>query len=792
MSEAARYSNSFETHFLKLARRLLAQLGPVSEPDAAIQLTLRELESATGLKLVGLENPDETVFRPTPDLQLEPEIQALLELGEQILHYRLQELRTQKQMQAVLKLSAQTEPWEDPLAILEQVGKILLEATGFEVCLLHQPHPGIPGAFRLAKVLAGSVPPEALERLQSDHDFAGSPGLVGESLRQKTALYYEDYSRYPDPYPGYLELGLRSVAIVPFAQGDQVAGLIELQSYHRAPTHNPMPFLQTVSHHLEAVLNRIAQSETLLSSAQTYRELAEFSARLEAIHDPEALISEAFATLLHLTGFNSVDYLLILPDKSAKLHRSLALAGSPESRPELAEFLARPFNTGTGATGEALEQLKTIFYPDYAKFPGAMPEYIELGLTSIATSPVVAGGKAVALLQIRHYGPEHQPDPSPLLSFVATRLSNALDQQMAMEDLAREAERFATLAELSSKIENLESPREIAAEAIETLLQLTPFESGAYFEAGPGGEWFRMTEARGSAPSKAIEVLSNWAAPRRDILFSDTLGPGRVGWIADYASEGISPLRETGLQSLAAIPLYAHGQLLGELSLTSFSEKVAPQTVTENLLRSVAGRLERALERAFDIQDIRDTREESLRLLGIALELRDLETAGHTNRVTEMALNIGVKVMNSSRDLEQLRWGAYLHDTGKMAISDSILLKPGRLTPEEFRVMQTHAAIGEEMLRPLRFLPSATLQVVRHHHERWDGSGYPDGLAGEDIPLLARIFTLADVYDALTHTRPYKSAWSPEAARAEIASQAGKQFDPELAKIFLETVLPKP
>lgn len=102
--------------------------------------------------------------------------------------------------------------------------------------------------------------------------------------------------------------------------------------------------------------------------------------------------------------------------------------------------------------------------------------------------------------------------------------------------------------------------------------------------------------------------------------------------------------------------------------------------------------------------------------------------------------------------------------------------------------MKAHTVLGEEMARRMGFLPPATLAVIRHHHERWDGSGYPDGLAGEAIPLLARIFALADVYDALTSQRPYKRAWRPEEALAEIAAQAGRHFDPTLCRIFLQRV----
>jgi HD-GYP domain-containing protein (c-di-GMP phosphodiesterase class II) len=142
----------------------------------------------------------------------------------------------------------------------------------------------------------------------------------------------------------------------------------------------------------------------------------------------------------------------------------------------------------------------------------------------------------------------------------------------------------------------------------------------------------------------------------------------------------------------------------------------------------------------------------------------------------------------SESELEALRWGSYLHDTGKIAIPDSILFKPGPLTREEIALMQTHTLRGEAMLRELGFLPEPVLELVRHHHENWDGQGYPDRLKGEQIPLLARIFSLADVYDALTNIRPYKPAWTHEQACANIAGESGRKFEPELPGLFLELI----
>lgn len=166
-----------------------------------------------------------------------------------------------------------------------------------------------------------------------------------------------------------------------------------------------------------------------------------------------------------------------------------------------------------------------------------------------------------------------------------------------------------------------------------------------------------------------------------------------------------------------------------------------------------------------------------------ALEYRDQETRGHCDRVTEMAETIARALDLTEGQILELRRGALLHDIGKIAVPDGILLKPGELSAAERQMMQTHAEIGWEMLRDIRFLGGA-LDVPRYHHERWDGSGYPHGIAGEEIPLYARIFALVDVWDALSTDRPYRRAWPPERVRAHIRAGNGTEFDPMVVAAF--------
>jgi HD-GYP domain-containing protein (c-di-GMP phosphodiesterase class II) len=168
----------------------------------------------------------------------------------------------------------------------------------------------------------------------------------------------------------------------------------------------------------------------------------------------------------------------------------------------------------------------------------------------------------------------------------------------------------------------------------------------------------------------------------------------------------------------------------------------------------------------------------------VALDIRDNETAGHSRRVTLYSLEMAKRLNFSSDQLKQLERGASLHDIGKIGIPDSILLKPGKLSPEETVIMQAHAWIGYQLTSRVAFLSSAA-QIVLTHQERYDGTGYPQGLVGEEIPLGARIFAVADTMDAILSNRPYRRGQPYCVARAEIARGSGRHFDPQVVAVFL-------
>ena len=176
---------------------------------------------------------------------------------------------------------------------------------------------------------------------------------------------------------------------------------------------------------------------------------------------------------------------------------------------------------------------------------------------------------------------------------------------------------------------------------------------------------------------------------------------------------------------------------------------------------------------------------DGLQRLALAAEYRDDNTREHTLRVGHLAALLARRAGLENRIVSIVREAAPLHDLGKIAIPDSILLKPGRLSDEEFEVVKTHSLLGARVLAGGESeLLEVSERIVRHHHERWDGDGYPDGLAGEDIPAVARMTAVADVFDVLVHERPYKDSWSVEDAADEIRKGAGTQFDPDVVQAF--------
>ncbi|MGE5073791.1 MAG: HD domain-containing phosphohydrolase, partial [Anaerolineae bacterium] len=301
------------------------------------------------------------------------------------------------------------------------------------------------------------------------------------------------------------------------------------------------------------------------------------------------------------------------------------------------------------------------------------------------------------------------------------------------------------------------------------------------FTAGVGFH----TEALMHTHLQIGEGYAGMAALQQKMISVPDLQRGKTGFL-------LSPkFHEEGFRCYYGVPLVAKGRVRGVLEVFHRAP-LSPDADWLEFLETLAGEAAIAVENAVLLKELQRTNFEltlayntTIEGWSRALDLRDRDTEGHTQRVVEGATRLARRIGFTDAELVHVRRGAILHDIGKMAIPDSILLKPGPLTAEEWNTIRQHPRYAYELLSPIPYLGPA-LDIPHYHHERWDGNGYPHRLKDNQIPLPARLFAIVDVYDALTSHRPYRPAWKPEEAVAHISAERGKHFDPDIAAEFLK------
>jgi putative two-component system response regulator len=286
-------------------------------------------------------------------------------------------------------------------------------------------------------------------------------------------------------------------------------------------------------------------------------------------------------------------------------------------------------------------------------------------------------------------------------------------------------------------------------------------------------EAHRASEATAMLESEKIDLVI------LDMMLPEMSGPELCRWMKARRSTQLVPvLMITNLQGV-------ENEIVG---ISSGADEFLIKPLHPAVVRTRV----RAMLRNKSLIDSLDEAETILLALAQTVEHRDKYTGKHCERLAVASVMLGEALGLPSPDLTALYRGGYLHDIGKIGIPDAILFKQGALTSEEWEVMRGHPIHGEEICRPMRSL-APVLPIIRSHHERWDGSGYPDGLAGEDIPLLARILQVADIYDALTTQRPYKAALTSEVAVAVMEEEVRRGWrDPELVPLFASTIQTNP
>ncbi len=358
----------------------------------------------------------------------------------------------------------------------------------------------------------------------------------------------------------------------------------------------------------------------------------------------------------------------------------------------------------------------------------------------------------------------------------------AAERNRALAESRRREEAYYQLLSMANTLEATTDPRRILELTLEFLVGLTGMDAAVF--ARLVGRRLRPELVAGALGREILEDYERLRPPVLRRAVKKAFAQRRI--VADFAGDPAA-IERLSVHSVVVAPLWVAGRPYGAIELLA-SKGGGLSDEERDVFVLAVRRLARMLERAEYLRELDRTREAILRSFGRILEHRDLETRGHTDRVVRTTEFLGRKLGFRGERLRALRWGAYLHDIGKLAIPDTVLLKPSALETHEWQIMRSHPEVAVNMLEPLGFLPEVTLNVVRHHHERWDGSGYPDGLKGEAIPLEARIFAVADVFDALLSRRPYKESWSLDRAVEELRRLAGRELDPRVVALFLEAL----
>jgi HD-GYP domain-containing protein (c-di-GMP phosphodiesterase class II) len=494
------------------------------------------------------------------------------------------------------------------------------------------------------------------------------------------------------------------------------------------------------------------------------REFAAIEAVAEALHDARNSVQIANSILeqaVQLLGISDCAFLLISADAQhlqliaeRGVFRDITQDGNKTLVPR-----------GVGLSWAALETRGTISSNNTSRDPRAYnPRHIPDKSFSQLTVPVLdsSGAPLGALLIARELPAQFTNFDQRLTELIAKVAGSALERVRVTENLERQIFESRNLLNLARLLES--SDQNALENALERVRQLALADAAVLlrFESG----LFRVQTQVGTAPnprsieqSLHLEPLLVWA--RQPMQRSLELSAEVVG----------VSMRQIAVRSMLACMLDNGGTLLGAIMVYRFDQTGWSRN-EKHLIEAAGGMIGALLARLERLETLEAAYEGSLAMIGRALEMRDLETGNHTERVTQMAVRMAKALNLPEPEIRAVRWGAYLHDVGKFAISDTILRKPGKLESSELELIRQHPQNGYDLIRDIPFLPLTTKHIVLYHHERWDGTGYPTRLAGEDIPLAARIFAVCDVFDALQSKRVYKEAYSPTRTLAELYASA--------------------
>ncbi|MGH2348114.1 MAG: GAF domain-containing protein, partial [bacterium] len=594
--------------------------------------------------------------------------------------------------------------------------------------------------------------------------------------------------------PIAVDAGVRAILAVPILSGDRRVGAVAVGS--PAPhqwTAEETALVKAVARELGTVSERRWAQRRMLDQLENLKTLYASAKKLSESLDLGALTDYVVRTAIDAFGVVAASVRRAMPDGSL-----IALATFPDTFTYPRQVRMR-WNDARGMAvpvGRALQTGTPSVRNDIttaADLPADRREALQReDIRATASLPLISQGKPFGVLSL--YSDQRNfftPGRVEQFEAFANLVAAALENARLFDDARRRLNELQALRDIDTAIGGSLDARvtlNIFLDKVTTHLQvdaadillLNPGSQMLEFLAGRG---FRTAALQHTRLRLGTGYAGQAALERRTVSVPNLADAGdrfaRTPLLADEQ-----------FVSYFAVPLIAKGQAQGVLEVFH-RQPLAPDNEWLDFLSTLAGQAAIAIDstRLFDnLQranvELTLAYDTTLEGWSRALDLRDRETEGHTQRVTELTVRLAGAVGVEDDTLVHVRRGALLHDIGKMGIPDSVLLKPGPLTEDEWEIMRRHPVYAHELLSPIAYLRPA-LAIPYGHHEKWDGTGYPRGLKGEQIPLEARVFAVVDVWDALTSDRPYRPAWPKDKAREYIRQQARTHFDPRVADVFL-------
>ena len=460
------------------------------------------------------------------------------------------------------------------------------------------------------------------------------------------------------------------------------------------------------------------------------------------------------------------------------------------------EYIGTILPLGEGLSGQTAQSGETMFVEDYYNWSARTDVYdaVEIGRT--LSVPLKIEDKVIGVINISDLAGTgtFSEKEQRLVGLFAAQSAIAIENARLYTETNKRREYLTALRQIDTAITQhlgLEETLKIILNQVTDQLSVDAADVLLYNPTDnilkfAGSQGFRIDALKYTDLPMGHSYAGLVALKRRIIHIPD-LNQQETGFL-------VSPLlKQEGFVTYCGIPLIANGELKGVLELfhrTPFN----PTQEKWDFINTLAGQTANALDNSLlflglkgALSELTLAYEETLEGWVRALAIKNEETEEHSQRVTEITLRL-VKIMGFDEDkVQHIRRGALLHDIGKIGVPENILLKPGPLTSEERKAVEKHPVYAYEWLNPIEYLRPA-LAIPYSHHEKWDGSGYPQGLKGEQIPLEARIFAVVDVWDALSSDRPYRKAWPQEKVSAHLREQSGKHFDPEIVTAFLKEI----